>query len=103
MSDADRERRLQRIESVFNAAIQRVDPAAHVVVNWPPNSGSARVIVSVNKPSRLIKVTFSISARDGITAASGESVIAGIPNLSDERAPDVIATVIKNAVAKRAG
>src|SRR5271170_2127152 len=102
MSKSDRERRLQRIKSVFPTAAgkakARIAPRFKLEVSG--GADGAVIIISSADPHERLRITFAVGARDAIYAGIGEDQAVGIGRLDDDGIEESIATTITDAVAK---
>jgi|SRR5271163_2450838 len=105
MGEVDRERRLQRIKSVFPRAAgkakARIAPRFKLEVSG--GADGAVIIISSADPDERLRITFVVGARGAVYAGIGEHQTVGIGRLGDDGIEENIANTITDAVAKEFG
>ncbi|MGD0187482.1 MAG: hypothetical protein ABSC25_19840 [Roseiarcus sp.] len=105
MSDAERGKKSQRIWTVFGLAAQKanVELPRGCKLDVSCNTDSAVVTVFAAEQRKPLILRFAIGADDSIFADIGKSLTLGAGGLYNDRGVDIIASAIKEAVAKEFG
>lgn len=102
MSDADHEKKSQKIWAVFGWATNKArgKVRATVDVDYPNESGIATVTISLGDKGQQFNLKFYVQEDDSIIAANSKYITPVAIKLYDDNAVDTVANAIKNAVAK---